>query len=209
METAKTNTFYYNGKVSLSGNLVGIVTGADTPRRVSTLFGTPFDQYVKLENELRFYHKLGPHSSIATRLMVDVGLPYGNSTVLPYSQQFFIGGANSLRGFQAHSIGPGSYVLPSELSQGTNFLPDESGDIKIEANAEFRPKLFGFVEGALFIGKSFLSQIAADAGFGLRFNFTVLLLRTDFGMPIREPNSNIPLHSFHDGVFNLAIGYPF
>ena len=228
METAKTNTFYYNGKVSLSANLAGIVTGADTPKRVSTLFGTPFDQYVKIENEIRFYHKLSRNSSIATRFMVDVGLPYGNSTVLPYSQQFFIGGANSLRGFQAHSIGPGSYILPSELSQGTYFLPDESGDIKIEANAEYRPKLFGFVEGALFVdagniwvlnsnpylpggtfGKSFLSQMAADAGFGLRFNFTVLLLRTDYGVPIKQPNSDIPLRGFRYGVFNLAIGYPF
>ncbi|HZY38792.1 MAG TPA: BamA/TamA family outer membrane protein [Mucilaginibacter sp.] len=228
METAKINTFYYNGKVSLSGNLVGIATGADTPRRVSKLFGTAFDQYVKLENEIRFYHKLGPKSSLATRFMVDVGLPYGNSTVLPYSQQFFIGGANSLRGFQAHAIGPGSYILPLQLAQGTAFLPDESGDIKIEANVEYRPKLFGFVEGALFIdagniwvlnsnpflpggtfGKSFLSQMAADAGFGLRFNFTVLLLRTDYGLPIRQPNSAIPIRGFRYGVFNLAIGYPF
>ena len=228
METGKTNTFYYNGKVSLSGNLVGLIMGADTPRKVIKILGTPFDQYVKIENEIRFYHKTGPHSSIATRFMADVGLPYGNSTVLPYSQQFFIGGANSLRGFQAHSIGPGSYILPLELAQGTNFLPDESGDIKIEANAEYRPKLFGFVEGALFVdagnvwvlnsnpflpggtfGKSFLSQIAADAGFGLRFNFTILLLRTDYGIPIRQPNTLIPLHGFHGGVFNLAIGYPF
>ena len=109
-EDFRTNTFYYNGKVSLSGNLYGILTGADTLKgKVSKLFGTPFNQYVKLENEIRFFHKLGPNSKLATRFMVDVGLPYGNSTVLPYSQQFFIGGANSLRGFQAHSIGPGSY----------------------------------------------------------------------------------------------------
>ena len=148
--------------------------------------------------------------------------------VLPYSQQFFIGGSNSLRGFQAHLIGPGSYILPLELAQGTNFLPDESGDIKIEANAEYRSKLFGFVEGALFVdagniwvlnsnpflpggtfGKSFLSQIAADAGFGLRFNFTVLLLRTDYGFPIKQPNADIPVRGFRYGVLNLAIGYPF
>jgi outer membrane protein assembly factor BamA len=207
---------------------VGIFTGADTPKHVSTIFGTPFDQYVKIENEIRFYHKTGPASSIAMRFMADFGLPYGNSTVLPYSQQFFIGGANSLRGFQAHSIGPGGYVLPSQLATGTNFLPDESGDIKLEANIEYRPKLFGFVEGALFVdagniwdlhsnpylpggtfGKQFLSQMAADAGAGLRFNFTVLLLRTDFGFPILEPNPAIPLRPWQDAVFNLAIGYPF
>ncbi len=227
-EDFRTNTFYYNGKISLSGNLYGIITGADTVKgKVSKLFGTPFNQYVKLENEIRFFHKLSPNSKLATRFMVDIGLPNGNSTVLPYSQQFFIGGANSLRGFQAHSIGPGSYVLPALLAQGTNFLPDESGDIKIEANIEYRPHLFSIVEGALFVdagniwllhtdglqgaafGKNFLSQIAADAGFGLRFNLSVLILRTDLGFPILEPNKSIPVHFGKNGVFNLGIGYPF
>jgi len=225
----RTNTFYYNGKASLSGNLYGILTGADTLKgHVSKLFGITFNQYVKLENEIRFFHKLSPNSKLAARLMVDVGLPYGNSTVLPYSQQFFIGGANSLRGFQAHAIGPGAYILPPALAKGTGFLPDESGDIKIEGNLEYRPHLFSIVEGALFVdagniwllnstaglqgatfGKNFLSQIAADAGFGLRFNFTVLVLRTDVGFPFLEPNRAIPVRFGRGEVFNLGIGYPF
>ena len=228
METNKPNTLYYNGKVSLSGNIYGLLTGADTPRRVSKLLGTTFNQYVKLENEIRFYHKVGQNSKIAARFMIDIGLPYGNSTVLPYSQQFFIGGSNSLRGFQAHSLGPGAYILPANLATGTGFLPDESGDIKIEANIEYRPKLFSIVEGALFIdagniwllnsnkllpgaafGTNFMSQIAADAGFGLRFNFNVLVLRTDLGFPFLEPNPATPVHFGQHGVFNLGIGYPF
>jgi outer membrane protein assembly factor BamA len=216
------------GKVSLSGNLYGIATGADTLKgKVSKILGTPFDQYIKLENEIRFFHKLTPTMKLATRLMVDVGIPYGNSTVLPYTQQFFIGGANSLRGFQAHSIGPGGYNLADSLKKGTNFLPDESGDIKIEANIELRPKLFSVVEGALFVdagniwllnsnkfqhggafGKNFLSQIAADAGFGLRFNFSVLLLRADLGFPFLEPDHS-SIQFGHNAVFNLGIGYPF
>lgn len=230
-EDYKTNTIYYNSKLSLSANLIGILTGADTLKgKVSTLFGTPFDQYIKLENEFRFYHKLGPNSKLAARLMVDVGLPYGNSTILPYSQQFFIGGANSLRGFQAHSIGPGTYIIPEELTQGTNFLPDESGDIKIEANVEYRPKLFSIVYGALFMdagniwdlrshpnlpggtfSASFLNQMAVDWGFGLRFDLTVLLLRTDMGFPVRYPFPAGQPYKFnlHGSVFNLAIGYPF
>jgi outer membrane protein assembly factor BamA len=232
-EDFRTNTFYYNGKVSLSANLIGLITGADTlGGKVKKLFGTPFDQYVKIENDIRFYHKLAPNSKLATRLLVDVGLPYGNSTILPYTQQFFIGGPNSLRGFQARAIGPGSYNLPAALKTGTNFLPDESGDIKIEANVEYRPKLFSIVEGALFadvgniwllhpenglegaaFGKNFLSQMAGDVGFGLRFNLSVLILRTDFGIPILEPNrpngQYLVSPNFGNGVFNLAIGYPF
>ncbi|TWJ04646.1 outer membrane protein assembly factor BamA [Mucilaginibacter frigoritolerans] len=241
-ESLRTNTLYYNSKISLSANLYGIITGADTLKgKVGKIFGTPFDQYIKLENEIRFFHKLTPNSKLAMRFMVDVGIPYGNSTVLPYSQQFFIGGSNSLRGFQAHSIGPGSYSIPEELTQGTNFLPDESGDIKIEGNIEYRPKLFSIVEGALFadagniwlmrsnpyqpgaaFGKNFLSQIAADAGAGLRFNLTVLILRLDVGFPIVEPNlplgQRVVIDKIDFGsstwrsqnlVYNLAIGYPF
>jgi outer membrane protein insertion porin family len=240
-DVGRINTMYYMGKATLSGNLYGIITQADTPRRVSKLFGTPFNQFVKLENEFRFYHVIGPKSKLASRIIVGVGLPYGNSTVMPYSQQFFIGGANSLRGFQARSLGPGAYNPPIDLTQGVRFLPDESGDIKIEANLEYRPKLFSIVEGALFIdagniwllrgnanlpgaafGKNFISQMAADAGLGLRFDLSVLILRTDIGFPIIKPNlpagqrvviKQIDFTSSkwrgQNLIFNLAIGYPF
>jgi outer membrane protein insertion porin family len=236
----RTNTFYYMSKISESAGLLGLATGADTlSGKPKKIFGTTFDQYVKLENEIRYFHKLTPGSKLAMRLLVDVGVPVGNSTILPYSQQFFIGGPNSLRGFQARSIGPGSYYPPTSVTGGSQFLPDESGDIKIEGNIEYRPKLFSIVEGALFMdagniwlmhpqyglpgaafGKNFLSQMAVDYGVGLRFNLTVLILRTDVGFPLYEPRSN--LSGIHDGinftgadyhgsnaVFNLAIGYPF
>lgn len=240
-EDFRKNSLYYMGKVSSSAALYGLITGADTlGGKVGKIFGKPFDQYVKLENDLRYFHKLGPGGSkIAARLLVDVGMPFGNSTILPYSQQFFIGGPNSLRGFQARSIGPGNYYPPATVTGGSQFLPDESGDIKLEANLEYRPKLFSIVEGALFVdagniwnmksqyglpgaafGKNFLSQVAVDAGFGLRFNLTVLILRTDFGFPLVEPNAGN--RGVVDGidftgakwqgsnmVFNLAIGYPF
>jgi outer membrane protein assembly factor BamA len=238
----KTNTHYFNGKVGLSANILGLISGADTlAGKSKKLFDTNYDQYVKLESEYRFYHKLNNTSKLAARFYAGAGLPYGNSTIMPYSQQFFIGGPNSLRGFRARAIGPGAYFPPASITGGTGFLPDESGDIKLEANLEYRPKLFSIVYGALFIdagnvwdvkphnglpdaafGKNFLSQVAADAGFGLRFDLTVLVLRTDLGFPIREPY--LPagqrwvinqINFFNGGwrsnnlVFNLAIGYPF
>ena len=229
-EDYRTNTLYYNGKISLSNNIYGLITGADTTAgKVKTLFGTVFNQYVKLENEIRYFHKTGPNSTFASRLIVGVGLPYGNSTQLPYSQQFFIGGPNSLRGFQARSLGPGSYD-PRALIQSGGFLPDESGDIKIEANVEYRPKLFSIVRGALFVdagniwllhnggrpgaafNKNFLNNLAVDAGFGLRFDLSVLVLRTDMGYPLRTPylpaGQRWGFNSRY-AVFNLAIGYPF
>ncbi len=229
-ENYRTNTFYYNGKVSLSNNLYGIISGADTVKgKVKQIFGANFNQYIKIENEIRFFHKTGPNSTFASRLLVGVGLPYGNSTQLPYSQQFFIGGPNSLRGFQARTIGPGSYVV--KVAAG-NFFPDQSGDIKIEANLEYRPKLFSIVYGALFVDagniwlknsnglqpgavftKNFLNDMAVDAGFGLRFDLSVLVLRTDLGVPLRYPYNRPGKKewdmNFRYSVFNLAIGYPF
>ncbi len=225
-ETYRTNTVYYNSRISFSGNILGLVTGADTlGGKVKTLFGTPYNQYIKLENEFRYFHKVGPNSQIAARLIASAGLPYGNSTILPYSQQFFIGGPNSLRGFRARSVGPGS-VNPIIYGTTGGFLADQSGDIKLEGNLEYRPKLFSIVYGALFadagnvwnakphqiggtFGKDFLNQMAADVGFGLRFDASVLVLRTDLGFPIMRPYSSTPNTSSNSPVFNLAIGYPF
>jgi outer membrane protein insertion porin family len=234
-ETFRTNSFYYMGKLSTSANIYGLLTAADTlSGKVGRILSVPFNQYVKLENEIRYFHKVSANSKIATRLMVDVGLPYGNSTILPYTQQFFIGGPNSLRGFQARTLGPGTYDYRALAENKTQFLPDESGDIKIEANVEYRPKLFSIVEGALFadagniwlmrphndlpgaaFGKNFINQMALDAGFGLRFNLSVLVLRTDLGFPLIDPSKPEGQRnlfnqiSFNNSVFNLAIGYPF
>ncbi len=241
-EDYKQNTYYFNAKTGLSGNILGLLTGADTlAGRVKKILNINYSQYVKMESELRYYHKTGPNNKVTTRLIAGIGLPYGNSTIMPYSQQFFIGGANSLRGFRARSVGPGSYYPDQSITNGSGFLPDESGDIKIEGNIEYRPKLFSIVYGALFVdvgnvwllnknggqpggafSKQFLSQMAADAGFGLRFDVSVLVLRTDLGFPIRKPwlpegqRWVINKINFANGgwrsdnlVFNLAIGYPF
>ncbi|QQL48249.1 translocation and assembly module lipoprotein TamL [Mucilaginibacter ginkgonis] len=229
-ETSRKNSIFYRGGVSLSNNILGLVTGADTLKgKVKTLFGTPFSQYIKFDNEIRYFHKTGPNATIATRVFAGFGIPYGNSTIIPYSQQFFIGGANSLRGFRARSVGPGT--VDAAAAAGPNgFLPDQSGDIKLEANVEYRPKLFSIVYGALFVDAgniwnlnshqpgdkftaNFLSQMAVDAGVGLRFDVTVLVLRTDLGFPLIKPwlpvGQRAVSPSFHDAIFNIAIGYPF
>jgi outer membrane protein assembly factor BamA len=173
--------------------------------KTKELFGQPFDQYAKFENEFRYYHKVSRKSTLAAKLFAGVGVPYGNSKVLPYSKQFFIGGSNSLRGFRARSLGPGTYNV-ADAYANSDFFPDESGDIKLEASLEYRPHLFSIVDGALFtdagniwlfhsnVGQpggeftgQFINQLAADVGAGLRIDATVLVLRLDLGMPIRKP----------------------
>ncbi len=233
----KLNSFYFNGLVDLSGNVAGLLAKpSDTSvsgDKKSRIFNAVFDQYVKLEGDFRYYRKIGTKSAWVNRFMVGVGIPYGNSVQLPYIKQFFVGGNNSIRAFRARTIGPGTYPLYST----TGFFPDQTGDIKLEMNTEYRPHISGPLYGALFIDagniwlakkdtsrpgaeftKDFLNQLAIGAGVGLRLDITLFVLRLDIGFPLRKPwedPARIPLE-FKDKewrrdniTYNLAIGYPF
>jgi outer membrane protein insertion porin family len=131
-----------------------------------------------------------------------VGIPYGNSGELPFIKQFFSGGNNSVRAFRSRSLGPGSYVDTAI----TTFLPDQSGDIKLELNTEFRFNIVAFINGAVFVDagniwlfndnklkpgakftNKFFEEIAVGAGVGLRFDFNLLVLRLDLATPLRKP----------------------
>jgi outer membrane protein insertion porin family len=239
MRTLRKHTFYYKGSVETSGNVTGLVTGANV-REGDTIkiMGVPFSQFVKMEHDFRHYMKLGRKSSLASRIIAGVGVPYGNSTELPFMRQFFIGGTNSIRAFRARSIGPGTYRPDIDAN---SFLPDQSGDLKLELNTEYRADLFSIVEGAVFvdagniwlmnensnrpggkISKDFYKEIAVGTGAGLRFDITFLILRLDLAFPLRKPwlpeGERWVLDEIDFGgktwrrenlVFNLAIGYPF
>lgn len=208
-QTTKKNTFYYNGNIELSGTILGLATGANINKNdPKEIFGSRFSQYARLENDFRHYFNLGYGSQIASRLIVGFGLPYGNSASLPFVKQFFIGGTNSIRAFRARSIGPGSYTPDEEV--GTDQIAaDRTGDIKLEFNTEYRPKINNILRGALFLdagniwltkddaeyppkpgakfGKDFLKELAVGAGVGLRFDLNFFVLRTDLAIPLRKP----------------------
>ena len=232
------NAWYFGGLLDLSGNIAGLVSGADVKAgKEVTIRDVPFAQYIKLELDGRYYKKYGLHSTWANRAIIGIGLPYGNSVQLPFIKQFFIGGNNSLRGFRSRSVGPGTYRFPDTL----DFLPDETGDLKLELNSEFRFRLTGPLYGAFFIdagniwlmndstythkpggeftGK-FLSQLAVDAGIGFRFDITLFVIRLDIAFPLRKPWEQNPwvmdqIKFFHKPwrreniIYNLGIGYPF
>ena len=205
----KKNTFYYKGMLDLAGNITGLVTGANYKEdKTKNIFGIPFSQYAKIENDFRFYHKLNEKNSIATRLIAGVAIPYGNSEFIPFSRQFFVGGSNSIRAFRARTLGPGSFDPRKAENSGTNsnFLFDQSGDIKLELNAEYRANIYKFLNVAFFadagniwlinedvdrpgakFSKEFVSEVAVGAGVGLRLDFSILILRLDVAMPLRVP----------------------
>jgi outer membrane protein insertion porin family len=196
---------YFNGTLDLSGNIAGLITGADVKAgKESKIFHAPFSQYIKAETDARYYVQASSKSVWVTRLILGVGYPYGNSTSLPFIKQFFIGGNNSIRAFRSRSLGPGTYNFPRNDS--TTFLPDQSGDIKLEINTEYRAHLFSVVNGAVFVdagniwlynndtaragakfSKNFMKELAVGAGVGLRIDVSFLVLRLDLAFPLRKP----------------------
>ncbi len=198
----KINSFYLNVLGDVSGNLAGLlVSGSGVNGK--KLFGLPFSQYVKVEADGRYYRKLGTSTTWANRIIFGYGLPYGNSLQLPYIKQFFSGGNNSVRAFRSRTLGPGTYLAPLS-PQG--YIPDQTGDIKLEMNTELRPRISGPIYGALFIDagniwlknadpdkpgaeftSQFLNQLAIGAGVGLRVDIQLFVLRLDLAFPVRKP----------------------
>ncbi len=200
----KKNTFYYKGSVDIAGTIAGLVSGADAKAgKQKEIFNIPFSQYAKMEHDFRYYRKVNEKSTLATRFIAGIGYPYGNSTTMPYVKQFFVGGSNSIRAFRARTLGPGSYDPRNEEA---SFFFDQSGDIKLEMNAEYRANIYKFLNVAVFadagnvwlinedqykpggkFSKDFLKEIAVGAGVGLRLDFSILILRLDLAMPLRIP----------------------
>lgn len=204
MQKRRQNTIYYKGNLDLSANLTGLLSGANIKKGDTIrIFNIPFSQYVKVQNEFRHNYKLGEKSQLSSRIIAGAAFAYGNSDQIPFSKQFFIGGTNSIRAFRSRSLGPGSYNAAVETSE---FLPDQSGDVKLEFNTEYRGNIYKFLNGALFLDagniwllkedpnkpgakftKDFMKEIAVGVGAGLRFDFNFLVLRTDLAFPIRKP----------------------
>ena len=170
------------------------------------IWNTPYSQYVRTEATLGKTWVWGKNNghSIATRLLAGVGYAYGNSTALPFEKHFYGGGANSLRGWQARTVGPGT--SPRDT---TFVIPNQTGDMKLEANIEYRFDIVWKLDGAVFLDagnvwtlkhkdtpendpaifrwNNLAESIAANWGVGVRLNFGFLLLRVDMGMKIHDP----------------------
>ncbi len=235
--TSKKNIFYFNGNIDIAGNIAGLLNKPDTAFS-KKIAGAYFAQYIKLEMDARYTMKLARKAEWANRLVIGMSAPYGNSAYLPFSKQFIIGGANSLRGFRPRQLGPGT-VLTSADQQIT--YPQIGGDYKLELQTEYRFPLTGMLYGAVFAeagniwtktdllygaqGKfdgSFLNNIAVDAGVGLRIDVNVLIIRLDLAVPLKKPWL-VPANqwvindiNFSKGawrrdnlVLNFGIGYPF
>jgi outer membrane translocation and assembly module TamA len=196
------NYLYFQGTIETSGNVANWLAGSNPETEQA-----PFSQFLKLDSDLR-YTLQGLRQSGVARLAIGVGYSYRHSQVMPYARQYFVGGANSIRAFQLRSIGPGS-VAPDSDNTGSFF--DQTGDIKLEANLEYRFDALPYTEGALFVDAGniyllrnptnelrlqdglfhwdqFYQQLAVGAGAGLRLDLNFVLLRFDVALPLRVPS---------------------
>ena len=234
--TPKVPHFYSRLQFDIAGNLLSAFKPLmeKNSNGQGMIWNTPFSQFVRGEITLSKTWFLGKKSkqSIATRLQAGAGYAYGNSTSLPFEKHFYAGGSNSLRGWQARTVGPGT------SPRDTSFvIPNQTGDMKLEANIEYRFDLFWKLEGALFIDagnvwtlkaddteegqqslfswKDFGSSIAANWGAGIRLDFGFLLLRVDMGLKVHDPARQQrwvnPGEWFKGDNYALhfGVGYPF
>ena len=218
--------------VSEAGNLCSGLWALFGAKGTKKMFGTPFSQFVKAQAQIVWTRNLGIEGELATRAFIGAAHAYGNRDEIPYREQFYVGGSNSVRAFAVRTIGPGSYHAPY-VDRYSYY--DQTGTFKFEANTEYRFPILGYFKGAVFLDagniwllqndenrqggllkmKNFFDELALGTGLGLRFDMEMIVVRADLGIGIHAPYDtgksgyyNIP--KFKDGIaFHLAIGYPF
>jgi outer membrane protein assembly factor BamA len=192
--------------------------------------GIPFFQYIRTDFEFSFQQMFfGQKNSINARLDLGLGIPYGNSQLMPFEKLYYVGGANSMRAWPLRGLGPGSYYDSSDIRF------NQSGNLKFETNFEYRFNMVSILKGAFFVDignvwtnsedenrpgsefyiENFFKELAVGTGFGIRWDFTFFILRTDFAIPVREPSMPegnrwvLKQSKLEDVNVTIGIGYPF
>ncbi|MBL7916648.1 MAG: BamA/TamA family outer membrane protein [Bacteroidia bacterium] len=221
---------YFRFSFEIAGNSLRLIDKLRTnynDNKTYQVLGINYSQYIRPDFDFSYYQIFSSHTALVYRLAAGIGVAYLNSDFIPYEKTFFAGGANDLRAFRARTIGPGSYAA-------NNFI-EQLGDIKINANIEYRFDIFRILEGAIFADAgniwlrdnfrelpgsrfqpgTFLSELALGTGVGMRLDFTFFIFRVDAGIPLKDPGRDaddrwvinyLKLNSIN---YNFGIGYPF
>ncbi len=228
---------YARLQLDASGNVLSLFNKAMKSDEYGSrlIWNTPYSQYIRTELTLGKTFVFGKNGgqALAIRLLGGVGYAYGNSSTIPFEKQFYSGGANSMRGWQARSLGPGN-----SKADTTFVIPSQTGDVKLEANLEYRFPMFWKLCGAVFtdVGniwtlketdgddgshthfdlKNLAGSLAADWGIGLRVDLNFLILRLDMGMKVYDPSLDTARWRSpsqwlkKDGyTLHFGVGYPF
>lgn len=233
----QTNGYQVKLAFEVAGNLLYGLSKATKSHRDSNgsynIFGIAYSQYAKIDFDFAKSVVLNDKNSFAFHVALGFGLPYGNSSILPYEKRYFAGGANSVRGWSVRGLGPGAY----KGKDGKVDFINQTGNLKLDLSVEWRTFLFWKIHGAFFIDagnvwntrsyadmdgalfkfSSFYKQIAVSYGLGIRFNFDYFILRFDGGMKAIDPA--VPSGRLHypvskpnfgrDFTLHFAVGLPF
>ena len=230
------DVFTYRANVEIAGNLLFAINSIFEPHRnfrnnPYKVFGIRYSQYFRADGDFVYLRSFDRRNQLACHVGLGVGVPYANSSVLPFEKRFYGGGANGVRGWSVRTLGPGRF--PSTNSQ-TDFMK-QCGDIRMNFSVEYRAKMFWVMEGALFVDagniwtiqdyptqpggvfrfNSFYKEIALAYGIGIRLDFNYFLIRFDLGMKAHNPAINqepwplIHPNWHRDHAFHFSIGYPF
>jgi len=212
---------YFRGNIDIAGNLLQLATSVVGDKHdpangdYGTIFGLPFNQYIRPEVDIRWYKSLGTEKMFIARINGGVGYAYGNSIAIPFEKLFYAGGSSGIRAWQARTLGPGNYnreVITSQDARQSSYGIDQLGQMRIETNLEYRfmlvQKLFGGkLRGATFVDmgnvwnispnnpqpetyfdfKNLGKQIAIGTGFGFRYDVQFFVFRFDLGLKIKDP----------------------
>lgn len=234
-QNSTSNNYSVRAGVETGGNLLyGICVAAKAPKSESGSYiigDIPFAQYAKVDFDFCYRHVIDTKNTVAYHIGIGAGIPYLNSTTLPFEKRYYGGGANSVRGWSARSLGPGNYAA----SENIDYMK-QSGDFSLNLNVEYRAKLFWKLELAAFLDAGniwtwmdegqaegqfkidrFYKQIAFGYGIGLRLNFDIFVIRLDWGLKAFDPSKAageqwrfVPGWSItKDTALHLAVGYPF
>ncbi|MDP4270512.1 MAG: BamA/TamA family outer membrane protein [Bacteroidota bacterium] len=232
--TNKNNLYSFRFNVESAGNSLTLLSklfNATKKENGYQFLGVNYAQYVKTELDYARTKIFDERNSLAWHVGFGVACPYGNSEILPFEKRYFGGGANSIRGWAVRSLGPGTY---RQVGTSADFV-NQSGDIKLEMSTEYRAKLFGPIETALFVDAgniwtirdykgqeggvfkfdSFYKQIALAYGTGIRFNFNYFIVRVDIGVKAFDPSRDgyekwrIRYSPLKNMAWHFAVGYPF
>ncbi len=223
--------FYFNFTFDIAGNTISLFSkdqGTESPK---TFLGFEYAQYAKADVDFHYHFNLGKERVIAARLFGGYGFAYGNSDVIPFVKQYYSGGPYSVRAFNIRSLGPGTYNPNLDTTDG-DIVFDKTGNIRLEANVEYRFPIVSFLKGAVFadagniwnskenpiyngkdkFGSGFISELGMGAGIGLRVDIQSFVIRFDLAAPFHDPA--LPKgerFNFDVGspILNFAIGYPF
>lgn len=227
------NFIYFRSSFESAGNFLGVTHNMFKYEKNATdqytVFNIPFAQYVRFDFDFRYYNINRFRRNLVFRTFFGIGIPYGNSMVLPFEKGYFAGGSNGMRGFVYRRLGPGSFL---DLST-TDF--EKMGDLQIEFNLEWRLPVYSFFHTAIFTDAGniwllkssadypggdfksdrFIKEFAVDGGIGLRFDFSFFIFRLDPAVPIFKPSNPendrfvFTRNTIKDVVWNFGIGYPF